>query len=111
MKWIYKVKYKVDGLVQRNKVRLVEIGHSQQPKVDFHETFAPIACLDIVRSLISLAAQNGRLLYQLDVKSAFLNGELKEEVYVEQSQGFVIQGKEEKVYKLVKSFIWAKTSS
>jgi hypothetical protein len=56
-----------------------------------------------VRALISLAAQNGWLLYQLDVKSAFLNGELKEEVYVEQPQGFVIQGEEEKVYKLRKA--------
>jgi len=103
VKWIYKVKYNVDGPVQRNKVRLVEKGHSQQPEVDFHETFAYVACLDTVRSLISLAAQKGQLLYQLDVKSAFLNGELKEEVYVEQPQGFVIQGEEEKVYKLRKA--------
>jgi len=103
VKWIYKVKYNVDGSVQRNKARLVAKGYSQQPGVDFHETFAPVARLDTVRALISLVAQNGWLLYQLDVKSAFLNGELKEEVYVEQPQGFVIQGEEEKVYKLRKA--------
>ncbi len=86
VKWIYKVKYNVDGSVQRNKARLVAKGYSQQPGVDFHETFAPVARLDTVRALISLAAQNVWLLYQLDVKSAFLNGELKEEVYVKQPQ-------------------------
>jgi hypothetical protein len=103
VKWSYKVKYNVDGSVQRNKARLVAKGYSLQPGVDFHETFAPVARLDTVRALISLAAQKGWLLYQLDVKSAFLNGELKEEVYVEQPQGFVIQGEEEKVYKLRKA--------
>jgi hypothetical protein len=86
VKWIYKVKYNVDGSVQRNKLRLVAKGYSQQPRVDFHETFALVARLDTVRALISLAAQNVWLLYQLDVKSAFLNGELKEEVYVKQPQ-------------------------
>jgi hypothetical protein len=96
---VYKVKYNVDGSVQRNKARLVAKGYLQEPGVDFHETFAPIARLDTVRALISLAAQKGWLLYQLDVKLAFLNAELKEEVYVEQPQGFVIQGEEEKVYK------------
>jgi hypothetical protein len=103
VKWIYKVKYNVDGSVQRNKARLVAKGYSQQPIVDFHETFASVARLDTVRALISLAAQKGWLLYQLDVKLAFLNGELKEEVYVEQPQGFVIQGEEGKVYKLRKA--------
>jgi hypothetical protein len=87
----------------KKQSKLVAKGYSQQLGVDFHETFAPEARLDTVRALISLAAQKGWLLYQLDVKSAFLNGELKEEVYVEQPQGFVIQGEEEKVYKLRKA--------
>jgi hypothetical protein len=91
VKWIYKVKYNVDGLVQRNKARLVAKGYSQQPGVDFHENFAPVARLDTMRVLISFVAQKGWLLYQLDVKSAFLNGELKEEVYVKQPQGFAIE--------------------
>jgi hypothetical protein len=63
VKWIYKVKYNVDGSVQRNNARLVAKGYSQQPGVDFHETFSPVARLDIVRALISLAAQKGWLLY------------------------------------------------
>jgi uncharacterized pyridoxal phosphate-containing UPF0001 family protein len=83
VKWIYKVKYNVDGSIQRNKARLVAKRYSQQHGVDFHETFAPVTHLDTVRALISLATQTGWLLYQLNVKSAFLNGELKEKVYVE----------------------------
>jgi hypothetical protein len=62
---------------------LVAKGYSQQLGVDFHETFAPVARLETMRALISLESQNGWLLYQLDVKSAFLNGEVKEEVYVD----------------------------
>ena len=89
VQWIYKVKYNADGSVQRNKTRLVAKGYAQQPDIYFRETFAPVACVDTVRALIGLAAQKGWLLYQLDVKSAFLNRELKEEVFGEQSQGFV----------------------
>jgi hypothetical protein len=62
---------------------LVAKGYSQQLGVDFHETFAPVARLETMRALISLESQNGWLLYQLDVKSVFLNGEVKEEVYVD----------------------------
>jgi hypothetical protein len=68
VKWIYKVKYNVDGSVQRNIARLVAKGYSQQLGIDFHETFAPVARLDTVRAQISLAGQKGWLLYQRDVK-------------------------------------------
>lgn len=97
VKWVYKVKHNPDGSVQKNKARLVAKGYAQQPGVDYEETFAPVARLDTIRALISLAAQKGWKLYQLDVKSAFLNGELKEEVYVQQPQGFEIEGQEEMV--------------
>ena len=100
VKWIFKTKLNPDGSIQRNKARLVAKGYSQQPGVDFHETFAPVARLDTIRALISLAAQKSWFLYQLDVKSAFLNGTLNEEVYVQQPQGFVAKGEEEKLYKL-----------
>ena len=78
-------------------------GYSQQTGVDFHETFAPIARLDTIRTIIAVAAQKGWLLYQLDIKSAFLNGKLEEEIYVEQTQGFVVDMEENKVYKLKKA--------
>ncbi|KAL6327560.1 hypothetical protein AAG906_021850 [Vitis piasezkii] len=103
VKWIYKVKYHSDGRVQRLKARLVAKGYSQQPDVDFHETFAPIARLDVIKTIIAMAAQKGWLLYQLDIESAFLNGKLEEEIYVEQPQGFVVDGEENKVYKLKKA--------
>ena len=103
VKWIFRVKYHSDGRVQRLKARLVAKGYSQQPGVDFHETFAPVARLDTIRTIIAVAAQKGWLLYQLDIKSAFLNGKLEEEIYVEQPQGFVVDGEENKVYKLKKA--------
>ena len=95
-KWIYKVKHNPDGSVQRNKARLVAKGYSQQAGVDYEETFALVARLDIIRDLIALAANKRWMLYQLDVKSAFLNGKLKEEVYVDQLQGFIIKEKKKK---------------
>ncbi|KAI5345110.1 hypothetical protein L3X38_012987 [Prunus dulcis] len=103
VKWVYKVKLNLDGTVQKNKARLVAKGYSQKPGIDYNEMFAPVARLDTIRTLIALAAQKEWSLYQLDVKSAFLNGILKEEVYVEQPQGYDQKNKETKVYKLNKA--------
>ncbi|BBG96481.1 transposable element gene [Prunus dulcis] len=103
VKWMFKTKLNLDGSVQKNKARLVAKGYVQKPGIDYNETFAPVARLDTIRTLIALAAQKGWKLYQLDVKSAFLNGKLQEEVYVEQPEGFVIQGKEDRVYRLHKA--------
>lgn len=69
-------------------------GYTQQPCIDYNETFAPVARLDIISALIALAAQKKWKLQQLDVKSAFLNGIFEEEVYVEQPQGLIATGKE-----------------
>ncbi|KAI5346234.1 hypothetical protein L3X38_014113 [Prunus dulcis] len=103
VKWVYKVKLNLDGTVQKNKARLVAKGYSQKPGIDYNETFAPVARLDTIRTLIALAAQKEWNLFQLDVKSAFLNGILKEEVYVEQPQGYVQESKETKVFRLNKA--------
>ncbi|KAI5343667.1 hypothetical protein L3X38_011543 [Prunus dulcis] len=103
VKWVYKTKLNLDGSVQKNKARLVAKGYSQKPGIDYNETFAPVARLDTIRTLIALAAQKEWNLYQLDVKFAFLNGVLKEEVYVEQPQGFVKENEEIRVYKLNKA--------
>ncbi|CAL2255216.1 unnamed protein product [Prunus armeniaca] len=83
VKWVYKMKLNLDGSVQKNKARLVAKDYSQRPRIDYNETFALVARLDTIRTLIALAAQKEWILYQLDVKSAFLNGVLKEEVCVE----------------------------
>ncbi|KAM0961159.1 hypothetical protein ACFX13_020902 [Malus domestica] len=103
VKWVYKTKLNLDGSVLKNKARLVAKGYAQKPGLDYNETYAPVARLDTIRTLIALAAHKSWKLYQLDVKSAFLNGVLQEEVYVEQPEGFVVKGKEEKVYKLPKA--------
>ena len=103
LKWVYKTKYKEDGSIQKHKARLVAKGYSQQPGVDFNETFAPVARMETIRTFLALAAQHELPIYQLDVKSAFLNGKLEEEVYVQQPQGYIIKGKEDKVYRLRKA--------
>lgn len=103
VKWVYRVKNNADGSLNKLKARLVVKGFSQRYGSDYLETFAPVARLDTIRLLVALAAQKQWLIHQLDVKSAFLNGFLEEEIYVEQPQGFKVSGKEEMVYKLNKA--------
>ena len=82
LKWIYKTKLNELGEVSKYKARVVVKGYSQQQGIDFTEVFAPVARMDTVRMIIALATQRGWKLHQLDVKSAFLYGELKEDVFV-----------------------------
>jgi hypothetical protein len=103
VKWVYKTKHNEEGKIEKHKARLVVKGYSQTEGVDYNEVFAPVARWDTIRSLLAVAAQKGWYVLQLDVKSAFLYGELKEEVYVEQPEGFVKVGEEEKVYRLRKA--------
>ena len=77
-------------------------GYAQQPRIDYNETNVPVVRMDIIKTLLTLAAQHQLSVFQLDVKSTFLNGELKEEVYVEQPQDYVIEGQEDEVYRLRK---------
>eukprot|EP01018_Ginkgo_biloba_P029557 Gb_20738 [translate_table: standard] len=102
-KWIYKTKYKFDGSIEKHKARLVAKGYAQQEGIDYTETFTPVVKMDTIRIVLVLAAQHGWIIYQMDVKSAFINGYVDEEIYVEKPQGFEIARKENKVYKLKKS--------
>ena len=83
-KWIYNSKYHSNGTVEKHKARLVAKGYSQEEGIYYEETFAPVAKMTTIQTVISLAASYGWLVYQMDVKTAFLNRDLKEEVYVQQ---------------------------
>jgi hypothetical protein len=103
LKWVYKLKKDEAGAVIKHKACLVARGFVQQEGVDFNDAFAPIARMVSVRLLLALAAQEGWCVHHMDVKSAFLNGDLKVVVYVHQPPGFVIPGKENKVLRLCKA--------
>ncbi|KAI4297628.1 hypothetical protein L6164_037512 [Bauhinia variegata] len=103
VKWVYRTKLNLDDSVNKYKARLVVKGYAQEFGVGFSETFAPVARLDTIRMLLALATQKGWVIHQMDVKSTFLNGYLEEEIFVEQPKGFVVQGKEEKIYQLKKA--------
>ncbi|WJX34371.1 hypothetical protein P8452_22493 [Trifolium repens] len=101
-KWVYRNKLNEQGEVTRNKARLVAQGYSQQEGIDFTETYAPVARLEAIRLLLSYAVNNGITLYQMDVKSAFLNGVISEEVYVKQPPGFEDLTNPDHVFRLKK---------
>ncbi|KAL4354255.1 hypothetical protein GQ457_06G039790 [Hibiscus cannabinus] len=103
VKWVYRVKLNSDGSINKHKARFVVKGYSQEFGVDFTETFAHVARFDTIRLLIALAAHKSWEIYQLDVKSAFLNGYLQEEIFIEQPEGFVKKGCDDKVYLLKKT--------
>ncbi|GJT06502.1 retrovirus-related pol polyprotein from transposon TNT 1-94 [Tanacetum coccineum] len=103
LKWIYKVKLDEMGGILKNKARLVARGYRQEEGIDFEESFAPVARLDAIRIFLAYAAHMNMIVYQMDVKTAFLNGILREEVYVSQPDGFVDQDNPNHVYKLKKA--------
>ncbi|GKC50217.1 retrovirus-related pol polyprotein from transposon TNT 1-94, partial [Tanacetum coccineum] len=103
LKWIYKVKLDEYGDVLKNKARVVAKGFRQEEGLDFEESFAPVARLEAIRIFLANAASKNMTVYQMDVKTAFLNGELKEEVYVSQPEGFVDPDRPHYVYHLKKA--------
>lgn len=103
VKWVFKTKFNADCSINKYKARLVVKGYAQIYGVDYSETFAPVARLDTIRFLLAVSAQKSWKVFHLDVKSAFLNGVLQEEIFVEQPKGFEKQGEEHKVYLLKKA--------
>ena len=109
-KWVYKVKTGADGSVERYKARLVAQGFTQKYGTDYDETFCPVVRMESLRALIALSVQFDLQLHQVDVTTAFLNGELEEEVYMQQPKGFIHKGEEHLVCKLKKSLYGLKQS-
>ncbi|GJQ93372.1 retrovirus-related pol polyprotein from transposon TNT 1-94 [Tanacetum coccineum] len=103
LKWIYKVKLDEYGDVLKNKACLVAKGYRQEEGLDFEESLAPVARLEAIRIFLANAVSKNMTVYQMDVKTAFLNGELKEEVYVSQPEGFVDPDRPHHVYRLKKA--------
>ncbi|GKB31281.1 retrovirus-related pol polyprotein from transposon TNT 1-94 [Tanacetum coccineum] len=103
LKWIYKVKLDELGGILKNKARLVARGYRQEEGIDFEESFAPVARLDVIRIFLAYDAHMNMIIYQMDVKTTFLNDILHKEVYVSQPDGFVDQDNLNHVYKLKKA--------
>ncbi|GJZ50839.1 retrovirus-related pol polyprotein from transposon TNT 1-94 [Tanacetum coccineum] len=102
-KWVFKNKLNENGIVSKNKARLVAQGYNQQEGIDYDETYAPVARLESIRILLAIACANDFKLYQMDVKSAFLNSFINEDIYVAQRSGFIDFQKPNYVYKLKKA--------
>ncbi|GJS51216.1 retrovirus-related pol polyprotein from transposon TNT 1-94 [Tanacetum coccineum] len=102
-KWVFRNKLDENGIVSRNKARLVAQGYNQQEGIDYDETYAPVARLESIRILLAIACANDFKLSQMDVQSAFLNGFINEEVYVAQPLGFIDYQKPNYAYKFKKA--------
>jgi len=103
LKWVFKLKKDELGVVIKHKAWLVARGFIQQEGIDYDDAFTPVACMELVCVLLALAAQEGWQVHRMHVKSAFLNGDLKEEVYVCRPPGYAVDREEGKVYCLRKA--------
>ncbi|GJT67883.1 putative ribonuclease H-like domain-containing protein [Tanacetum coccineum] len=110
-KWVYRNKKDKRGIVIRNKARLVAQGHTQEEGIDYDEVFAPVARIEAIRLFLAYASYMGFMVYQMDVKSAFLYGQIEEEVYVCQPPGFEDPDHPNKVYKVVKALYGLQSST
>ena len=110
-KWVYKTKLDSQGNIERYKARLVAKGFTQREGIDYNETFSPVSCKDSFRIIMALVVYYNLELYQMDVKMAFLNRDLEENVYMAQPKGFVMEGKEQMGCRLKKSIYRLKQAS
>jgi hypothetical protein len=102
-KWVFKKKFRPDGTIDKYKIRLVAKSYTQKEGEYFFDTYSSVARLTTICVLLSLTISHGLLIHQMDIKTTFLNGELEEEIYMTQSDGFVVKGQEDNVCKLQKS--------
>ena len=110
-KWVFKMKYGADGKVERYKARLVAQGYSQEEGIDYNEVFAPVARYSSIRTVLAIANQMNLEVHQMDVRSAFLNGNLEEDIYMAQPEGYIDENKPNMVCKLKKSLYGLKQSA
>ncbi|KAL0294442.1 UNVERIFIED_CONTAM: Retrovirus-related Pol polyprotein from transposon TNT 1-94 [Sesamum radiatum] len=110
-KWVYKRKLGADGEVTTFKARFVAKGYTQRPGVDFEETYSPVAMAKSIRIMLAIAAWYDYEIWQMDVKTAFLNGFVEEEIYMDQPEGFTSIGEEQKVFHLQRSIYGLKQAS
>jgi hypothetical protein len=109
-RWLFKIKHAGDGSIEKYKARFVARGFSKKEGIDYEETFTPVARYTSIRTIIALAAKMKWNLHQMDVKSTFLNGVIKEEVYIEKNQGFEVEDRKSYVCKLKKALYGLKQS-
>ncbi|KAM1096787.1 hypothetical protein ACFX19_014531 [Malus domestica] len=102
-KWIFKRKMKSDGSINKYKARLVAKGYKEREGLDYFDTYSLVKRITYIRMLIAIVAIYNLNIYQMDVKTAFLNGDLDEEIYMKQLEGFIVHGQEKKICRLVKS--------
>ena len=110
-KWIFKKKMKANGSIDKYKARLVIKGYNKKEGFDYFDTYSPVTRISSIRVLIAIAAIHNLEIHQMDVKTAFLNGDLDEEIYMEQPEGFIVPGQENKVCRLVKSLYGLKQAT
>ena len=95
-KWVIKKKLRPDGTIEKYTTRLVAKGYTQREGKDYFDTYSPVARLTTIRVVLFMAASYGLIVHQMDIKTALLNGELEEEIFMDQPDGFVVKGEEKR---------------